>query len=374
MATKRDYYDVLGVDRNATDDEIKKAFRKLAFKYHPDHNHDDNTGEAFKECNEAYEVLSDRDKRSVYDRYGHAGVQNTAGRGFDDMEFSGFGDIFEAFFGGATGTAHQGPQQGTDQQVELSISFEEAAFGCEKTLKVSRVEHCSVCRGTGSRPGTDPVRCTTCNGTGQIRRVQQSIFGRFTNVATCSTCRGKGTIIKESCHQCKGSGRERFERNVNVRIPAGVDHGSQVIMRGEGDSGSLGGPSGNLFITLSVKTHEFFQRRGDDIIYELPLNFVQATLGDEVEVPSLVGKTKIKIPSGSQTGRLFRLKGQGIAHLNKGGRGDQLVILVVLSPEGLNDKQRQLLKELGNSLTSGNMPSRDKWKNWIDGVRDAFGE
>jgi molecular chaperone DnaJ len=374
MATKRDYYDILGVDRNATDEEIKKAFRKLAFKYHPDHNHDDHTGEAFKECNEAYEVLSDREKRAVYDRYGHAGVQNTAGRGFDDMEFGGFGDIFEAFFGGATGTAHQGPQQGADQQVELNISFEEAAFGCEKTLKVSRIEHCSVCRGIGSKPGTDPIRCTACNGTGQIRRVQQSIFGRFTNVATCSTCRGKGSVIKESCPQCKGSGRERFERNINVRIPAGVDHGSQVIMRGEGDSGSLGGPSGNLFITLSVKAHEFFQRRGDDIIYELPLNFVQATLGDEVEVPSLVGKTKIKIPSGSQTGRLFRLKGQGIAHLNKGGRGDQLVILVVLAPEGLNDKQRQLLKELGNSLTTGNLPSRDKWKNWIDGVRDAFGE
>jgi molecular chaperone DnaJ len=218
------------------------------------------------------------------------------------------------------------------------------------------------------------VRCTTCNGTGQIRKVQQSIFGRFTNITTCSTCRGRGTVIKEACPQCKGSGRERFERNINVRIPPGVDHGSQVIMRGEGDSGSLGGPSGNLYINIAVKAHEYFVRRGDDIIYELPLNFVQATLGDEVEVPGLAGKTKIKIPAGSQTGKLFRLKGQGIAHLNKGGRGDQLVILVVITPESLNDKQRQLLKELGSSLTPGNMPPREKWKNWIDGVRDAFGE
>jgi molecular chaperone DnaJ len=375
MTTKRDYYDVLGVDRNATDEEIKKAFRKLAFKYHPDHNQEDISGEAFKEVNEAYEVLSDRDKRSVYDRYGHAGIQNNgAGRGFDGMDFGGFGDIFETFFGGASGTAHQGPQQGSDQQAELTISFDEAAFGCEKNIKISRVEHCSVCHGLGSKPGIDPVRCTACNGTGQIRRVQQSIFGRFTNVTTCSACRGKGSVIKDYCPQCRGSGRERFERNINVRIPPGVDHGSQVIMRGEGDSGSLGGPSGNLYITISVKAHEHFLRRGDDIIYELPLSVFQASLGDEVEVPGLVGKTKLKIPAGSQTGRLFRLKGQGIAHLNKSGRGDQLIILVVLVPESLNDKQRQLFKELSNSLTPNNMPSREKWKNWIDGVRDAFGE
>jgi molecular chaperone DnaJ len=374
MTTKRDYYDVLGVDRNSTDEEIKKAFRKMAFKYHPDHNHDDSSGEAFKEVNEAYEVLSDRDKRAVYDRYGHAGVQNGTGRGFEGVDLGGFGDIFEAFFGGAGGAAQQGPQQGSDQQTEMTISFEEAAFGCEKTIKLSRVEHCSVCHGLGSKPGVDPVRCSACNGTGQIRRVQQSIFGRFTNVATCSTCRGKGSVIKDYCPQCRGSGRERFERNIDVRIPPGVDHGSQVMMRGEGDSGSLGGPSGNLYITISVKPHEYFQRRGDDIIYELPLDIFQAALGDEVEVPGLVGKTKLKIPPGSQTGRLFRLKGQGIAHLNKSGRGDQLIILVALVPEGLNDKQRQLLKELSNSLTPHNMPSRDKWKNWIDGVRDAFGE
>ena len=374
MATKRDYYEILGIERNASDEDIKKAFRKLAFKYHPDHNVEDSSGEAFKEINEAYEVLSDRDKRAAYDRYGHSGIQNGMGRGFEGMDFGGFGDIFDAFFGGATTSTRQGPQQGTDQKADLTITFEEAAFGTEKRFTISRIEHCSVCRGIGSKPGVDPVRCSVCNGTGQVRRVQQSVFGRFTNITTCSNCRGTGVIIKEPCHQCKGSGKERVVREINVRIPAGVDDNSQVVMRGEGDSGLRGGPSGNLYINVVVKPHEFLVRRGDDIVYELPVNFVQAALGDEVEVPGLVGKTKLKIPAGSQTGKLFRLKGQGISHLNRSGRGDQLILLVVLTPESLNDKQRQLLKELAGSLTHDNLPKREKWKSWMDGVRDAFGE
>lgn len=374
MTTKRDYYEILGVDRNASDEEIKKAFRKLAFKYHPDHNHEDRSGEAFKEINEAYEVLSDRNKRAAYDRYGHAGMDSTFTRGFEGMDFGGFGDIFDAFFGGTTTSTRQGPQQGADQRASLEISFEEAVFGVEKTLKVNRVENCSVCHGTGSKPGVNPVRCPDCNGSGQIRRVQQSIFGRFTNITTCGRCRGAGTIITESCPQCRGSGRERYERNINVRIPAGIDDGAQVIMRGEGDSGIRGGPAGNLYITISVKPHAYFKRRGDDIIYELPLSFIQAALGDEVEVPNLAGKTKIKIPPGSQTGKIFRLKGQGVSHLQRSGRGDQIIILVVLTPESLNEKQRNMLKELGRSLTDENMPKPEKWKTWIDGVRDAFGE
>ncbi len=374
MATKRDYYEILGIERNATDEDIKKAFRRLAFKYHPDHNHDANSGEAFKEINEAYEVLSDRDKRAAYDRYGHSGIESAWGRGFEGMDFGGFGDIFEAFFGGTTTSTRQGPQQGADQRANLTITFEEAAFGCEKNLKVVRIEHCSVCSGLGSRPGTSPVRCPDCNGTGQTRRVQQSIFGRFTNITTCSRCHGAGSIITDACPQCKGSGKERVERNISVRVPAGVDNGSQIMMRGEGNSGSRGGPNGNLYITLSVKAHEFFTRNGDDIIYELPINIAQAALGEEVEVPCLVGKTKIKIPAGSQTGKLFRLKGQGISHLNKGGRGDQLVLLVVITPDSLNDKQRQLLKELAASFTTGNMPPPEKWKTWLDGVRNAYGE
>lgn len=375
MATKRDYYEILGVDRNASEEDIKKAFRKLAFKYHPDHNTEDKSGEAFKEINEAYGVLCDRDKRAAYDRYGHAGVDNGMGRGFEGMDFGGFGDIFDAFFGGATSTAsRQGPQQGGDLRAAMTITFEEAVFGCEKDIKVHRVENCSNCHGTGSKPGTDPIRCPNCGGSGQVRRVQQSIFGRFTNVTTCSQCQGSGSIIKEACPQCRGSGKQRVERQINVRIPAGVDNGAQVMMRGEGDSGSRGGPSGNLFINVTVKPHEFFIRRDDDIIYELPVNFVQAALGDEVDVPGLAGKTRIKIPPGSQTGKLFRLKGQGVAHLQRSGRGDQLVVLVVLTPESLNNQQKNLLKELGNSLTGSNLPPKEKWKTWIDGVRDAFGE
>jgi molecular chaperone DnaJ len=374
MATRRDYYEILGVERNASDEEIKKAFRKLAFKYHPDHNREDSSGEAFKEINEAYEVLSDRDKRASYDRHGHSGVQSGFGRGFEGMDFGGFGDIFDAFFGGATATSHQGPQQGVDQKAELNLTFEEAVFGSEKEIKVSRTEYCSICLGSGSRPGVEPIRCPACNGTGQIRRIQQSIFGRFTNVSTCNRCHGTGTVITEYCPHCRGSGRERFERNVKVKVPAGVDEGAQIVIRGEGDSGSRGGPSGNLYVTISVKPHELFHRRDDDIIYELPVSFIQAALGDEVEVPTLVGKTKIKIPPGSQTGKLFRLKGQGISHVQKSGRGDQLVLLLVVTPDSLNEKQRQLLKELAGSFTPDNMPPRDKWKNWIDGVRDAYGE
>jgi molecular chaperone DnaJ len=374
MATnKRDYYEVLGIERNATDDDIKKAFRKLAFKYHPDHNQEEDDGEAFKEVNEAYQVLSDRDKRSVYDRYGHVGSESSFSRGFEDADLSGFGDIFDAFFGGATGPTHQGPQAGNDQKTNLTLTFEEAVFGTEKELHISRIEHCSVCHGLGSKPGINPTRCPMCNGSGQIRRVQQSIFGRFTNVATCSRCHGEGTVISEPCLKCQGSGRERAERTISIKIPPGVDDTSQVVMRGEGDSGSKGGPNGNLFINLSVKPHPYFVRREDDIVYELPINFVQAALGDEVEVPGLSGKTKIKIPAGSQTGKVFRLKGQGVSHLKRNGRGDQIILLVVVTPETLNDKQRQLLKELGASLTGQNMPAPEKWKNWLDGAKDAFG-
>lgn len=374
MATKRDYYEILGIDRNASDEDIKKAFRKLAFKYHPDHNREDKAGEAFKEVNEAYEVLSDRDKRAAYDRYGQSGMENSWGRGFEGMDFGGFGDIFDAFFGGATTSTRQGPTQGADLRAELTVTFEEAVFGTEKEVKISRIESCSVCRGPGSKPGMDPVRCPSCNGAGQIRRVQQSVFGRFTNIATCSRCHGLGTIITEPCPQCKGSGKERQERTVKVRIPAGVDEGAQIVVRGEGDAGSRGGPSGSLYVTISVKPHEFFLRRDDDIIYELSLNFVQAALGDEVEVPGLVGKTRIKIPPGSQTGKLFRLKGQGISHVNRSGRGDQLILLVVVTPDSLSDKQKQILKEFRDSLTPENMPPSEKRKTWIDGIRDAYGE
>ena len=351
MPTKRDYYEALGINRNATDEEIRKAFRKLAFKYHPDHNHEDRTGEKFKEINEAYEVLSDPDKRAAYDRFGHSGAEGFFGRGFEGFNFGGFGDIFDAFFGGTTTATRQTPQRGTDLDYRLTITLEEAAFGCQKELNISRTENCSLCQGTGSKPGSQPKRCTNCNGTGQVHRVHQSLFGRFTNVTTCSRCHGEGRIITEPCPQCRGTGRENRQRSISVKIPAGVDDSTQIRLKGEGDAGRRGGPSGNLYITLSVLKHEFFTRDGDNILYELPINFAQAALGTEVEVPTLDGNTKLKIPAGSQAGTVFRLKGRGISHLHRRGGGDQLVTLLVVTPDSLTKKQRQLFQELANSLS-----------------------
>ncbi len=361
MATKPVYYEVLGIGKNATDEEIKKAFRKLAFKYHPDHNRNDGAEAKFKEINEAYQVLSDPDKRATYDRFGHLGGERLFERGFDGFDFGGFGDIFDAFFGRTT-TTRQTPQRGADLRYRVTITFEEAAFGSEKEINISRTENCSVCQGTGSKSGSQPTRCPSCNGTGQVRQVQQSLFGRFTNITTCSQCHGEGRIITEPCPHCRGKGKEKRQRSIFVKIPAGVDEGTQIRVTGEGDTGTRGGPAGNLYVTLSVKQHEFFTREGDDIHYKLPINFAQAALGTEVEVPTLEGPTKLKIPSGSQTGKIFRLKNKGINHLHRSGRGDQLVSLFVATPDLLNKKQRQLLEELAESLGPDNMPSPEKWK------------
>jgi len=350
MPTKRDYYEVLGIGRNATDEEIRKAFRKLAFKYHPDHNHEAGAEGRFKEVNEAYEVLSDPDKRAAYDRFGHGGAEGFFGRGFEGFDFGGFGDIFDAFFGRTTTATRQAPQQGADLRYRTTITLEEAAFGTEKEIKISRIENCSQCQGVGCKPGSQLSRCPNCNGTGQVRRTQQSIFGRFTNITTCSRCHGEGRIITEPCPQCRGTGKEKRQRNILVKIPAGVDDGSQIRLRGEGDAGTRGGPSGNLYIAVSVEQHELFTRDGDDIIYELPINFAQAALGAEVEVPTLDGEVKLKVPAGSQTGKVFQLKNKGILHLHRNGRGDQLVRLLVVTPESLTEKQRQLFQELANNL------------------------
>jgi len=340
MPTKRDYYEVLGVERNATDEEIRRAFRKLAFKYHPDHNQEDKTGEKFKEVNEAYEVLSDPDKRAAYDRFGHGGAEGLFGRGFEGFDFGGFGDIFDAFFGGAA-TSRQAPQRGNHLRYRMTITFEEAALGCEKEITITRTEHCSMCQGTGSKPGSSPSRCPNCDGSGQVRRIQQSLFGRFAHTVPCPQCQGEGRII-----------------------PAGVDNGAQIRLGGEGEAGRKGGPAGDIYISLSVKEHELFTRHNYDLLYELPVNFVQAALGTEVEVPTLNGKAKLKIPAGSQTGQMFKLKGQGVPHLRGGGRGDQLVSLFVATPDSLNKKQRQLLEELGESLNPGNMPKPKKWQGF----------
>ena len=364
MPTKRDYYEVLGIDRDATDEEIRKAFRKLAFKYHPDHNQDDKTGERFKEVNEAYEVLSDADKRAAYDRFGHSGAEGLFGRGFEGFDFGGFGDIFDAFFGGAATATRQAPRRGADLSYEITITFEEAALGCEKGVSISRTELCSLCQGVGSKPGSQPARCPNCNGSGQVRRVHQSLFGRFAQTATCNQCHGEGHVITEPCPQCRGTGKEKHKRKISVRIPAGVNNGSHIRLRGEGEAGTRGGSPGNLYITLSVKEHEFFTRQGDDILYELPIDFAQAALGTEVEVLTLNDKTKLKVPAGSQTGQVFRLKGQGIAHLHGSGHGDLLVTLFVATPDSLTEKQRQLLWELGESLSPDNMPDLKKWRGF----------
>jgi len=358
---KRDYYEVLGIDRDASDEEIRRAFRRLAFKYHPDHNRDEQAGEEFKEVNEAYEVLSNAEKRAAYDRFGHGGIEGFGEQGFD---LGGFGDIFDAFFGGATATARRGPQRGTDLYYSITTSFEEAALGCEKEISILRTENCSKCQGVGSKPGTQPKKCPSCNGSGQVRRVHQSLFGRFAHTATCEQCQGSGRIITDPCPQCQGTGREKCKRKITVNIPAGVDNGTYIRLKGEGEAGVRGGSTGSLYLTLSVKEHEFFSRRNDDILYELPIDFVQATLGTEVEVPTLNGNAKLKIPPGSQTGQVFKLKKQGVPRLHKNGHGDQLVTLFVATPESLTRKQRQTLKEFGNSLSPANMPGAEKWKGF----------
>jgi molecular chaperone DnaJ len=353
MSVKRDYYEVLGLGKNATEEEIKKSFRKLAFQYHPDKNHDDGASDKFKEINEAYQILSDPDKRSSYDRFGHAGVAGTpfgqAG-GFEDFGFGGFGDIFETFFGGMGGQSHRGPSRGVDLRYELKLTFEEAALGTEKEIKIRRTEFCSDCKGTGAKPGTEPVSCPECGGTGRLRRTQQSIFGRFTNVVPCTRCRSEGKIISEPCPRCRGTGHESFERQISVSIPAGVDEGTRVQLTGQGDAGERGAAAGNLFVELKISPHQFFRREDSDIIFDLSVNIAQASLGIDIEVPTLYGDAHLKVPAGSQSGTVFTLKGKGVPHFRRPGKGDELVRLNVVTPEKLTKEQKKLLEELAETF------------------------
>lgn len=369
MPTKRDYYEILGVSRDATDEEIRKAFRKLAFKYHPDHNHQEGAEARFKEVNEAYQVLSDPNRRASYDRFGY-GAEGLFGQGFEGFDFGGLGDIFDAFFGGTT-TTRQAPRRGADLYQHLTISFAEAVFGAEKEVKITRTENCSRCHGTGTKPDSQPIRCPNCNGSGQVKRMHQSIFGRFTNIATCPQCHGEGRVITDPCPNCHGSGKEKQPRLISVNIPAGIDDGFQIRLSGEGEVGSRGGSSGNLYIIISVEPHEFFVREDDHILYELPVNFTQAALGAEVEIPTLEGQTKLKIPAGSQSGDVFRLKDKGVPHVHGNRRGDQLVILSVVIPEKLNQKQRQLLEELAKGLGSVKMRP-PKGKGLLERIKNVY--
>ena len=373
MATKRDYYEVLGVPRTATEEDIKKAFRKLAFQYHPDRNRSPDAEARFKEINEAYEVLSDTNKRATYDRFGHNGPPGFGNfEGFGNFGgFGGFGDIFETFFGGAATMSRRGPQRGADLRYDLEISFEEAVFGCEKEIELARSETCSVCNGSRAAPGSQPTTCPTCQGSGEVRRVQQSIFGQFVNVSECNRCRGEGRIVTEPCPQCRGTGKERKVRKIAVRIPGGVDDNSQIRLTGEGEMGANGGRPGNLYVAVSVKPHPFFERRGDDIVYDLVVNVAQAALGDEVKVPTVEGEVEVKIPPGTQTGKVFTLRNKGVPHLRGAGRGDQLVRVSVAIPRELTDHQRKLFQELGKTL--GREPHPHEGKSFFDRIKEALG-
>jgi molecular chaperone DnaJ len=348
--TKRDYYDILGVQRDADDAALKRAFRKLARQYHPDVNRDAGAEASFKEISEAYEVLNDPQKRQLYDQYGHAGVN---GAGADFGNFGGFGsfsDIFEQFgsiFGGATQTTgRRGQQRGADLRYDLSITFEEAAFGCEKELSIPRLETCAHCTGKGAEPGSEMKRCPQCNGTGEVRRVQQSFFGQFVNVTVCNRCRGEGQIISSPCKECRGEGRIQTTKKLAVKIPPGVDNDQQIRMTGEGEAAPRGGTQGNLYVVLTVKPHAYFKRDGADIHLELPLTFPQAALGDQVEVPTIDGKEKLTIPPGTQTGKLFRLRDKGVPRLRSMGRGDQYVTVTLRTPTSLSARERELYEEL----------------------------
>lgn len=376
-ANKRDYYEVLGVSRNASEDEVKRAFRRLAKQYHPDANKEQGAEARFVEINEAYEVLSDPQKRAAYDRYGHAGVGNgVGGAGFNDFAgFSSINDLFETFFGSATGTTHRtGTQRGADLRYDLTITFEEAVFGCQKEIELPRWETCPTCRGNGAQPGTSTTRCSACQGTGEIRRVQQSIFGQFVNVIMCERCRGEGRVITTPCEKCRGQGRVRNNRRVVVNIPAGVDDGINVRVTGEGEISARGGTPGNLYVILTVKPHPFFKRQGNDILYEMPISFAQAALGSEVEVPTVDGKTTtLKIPAGTQSNRSFRLKGMGVPVVHSSARGDEHVIVKVVTPTNLTPEQKRLLEEFDRlEREQAEQNGKNIFRDLFEKTKDVF--
>ena len=351
MSTKRDYYEVLGVDRNVDDQALKKAYRKLAMKYHPDRNPDNKEAEEkFKEVNEAYEVLSDAEKRRRYDQFGHDGVNGQFGGGSQGFGggFGGFEDIFGDIFGDVFGgqrTRRRGPERGQDIKQRVTISFEDAAFGKKIEIKLNRTEECSECHGSGAKAGTGKKTCPTCNGTGEVRTVQRTPFGNIQSSRTCSTCNGEGELIETPCPKCHGKGHTRKVKTIEVDIPAGIDDGQMIKLSGQGEIGKKGGPRGDLYIVVSIKEHPLFTRDGFDGYFEMPITFVQATLGDEIEVPTIDGKVKYTIPEGTQSGTTFRLRDKGIPRLRGNSRGDQYIKITVEIPKKLNEKQKDILRE-----------------------------
>lgn len=372
---KRDYYEVLGVSRDAGEQEIKKAYRRLARQYHPDVNKDDPEAEAkFKEVNEAYRVLSDPETRARYDQFGHAAFEQAganAGGGSDPFGgfggFGGFDDIFDMFFGGGE-RRRTGPVRGADLRFDLELDFEDAAFGVETEIEVPRTEVCPRCRGNQAEPGTPIRTCPNCGGSGEVRQARQTAFGRFVNVQPCANCRGEGKVVEKPCTECRGAGAVHRRRKLKVKIPAGVDEGYRLRLSGEGEAGERGGPPGDLYVFISVRPHELFERHGNDVICEVPISFTQAALGDEIEVPTLDGRAKVKVPEGTQSGTRFRLRGKGIPDPRGYGRGDHFVHVKVVTPTRLTDRQRELLK----AFAEAGGDKVEEAKGFFDRVKDAL--
>ena len=374
MSEKRDYYEVLGLKKGASDDEIKKAYRKMAIKYHPDRNlNNKEEAEAhMKEINEAYDVLKDPQKKAQYDQFGHDAF--TAGGGGGTGGFGGFGDfgdIFDTFFGGGgrSQARRNGPEQGADLRMDIELTFEEAAFGVEKELKVPRMENCTECGGTGAAKGTSPEECSNCHGTGQVQSYANTPFGRMVNSHVCERCGGSGKIIKTPCKECGGRGQKKVNKTIKVKIPAGIDEGQRIRVSGGGQAGKRGGPSGDLYVYVYIKKHELFTREGYDVLCEVPVTFVQAALGDTIEVPTIHGKVEMKVAAGTQSGTVMRLRGKGIPMLRRNGNGDQHVRIKVLTPQKLSGRQKELLKEFDE--LSGNKVNPEQ-ESFFSKVKKIF--
>lgn len=376
MSSKKDFYELLGVNKGASEADLKKAYRKLAKEHHPDVNQGNKDAEhKFKEINEAYEVLSDSQKRARYDQFGHAGNDGGGfgGGGFEDMDF-GFGDIFESFFGGGFGGRggrnKKGPRKGADIKIAAEITFEEAAFGVEKEVSINRLEVCSTCKGSGAKEGTSPTTCKHCNGAGQVQVKQNTPFGQFVNVKNCDICHGDGKINTNPCQQCSGQGKNKKTVKLSFKIPAGIDDGQTISLRGEGDPGIYGGPSGDLYVSIRVKQHNIFLREGTDVHCTIPITFVQATLGADIEIPTLHGREKFNIPEGTQSNTVFKMRGKGIPYIRGNGKGDQYCKIIIDIPKKLNDKQKELLKEFAAQTSD---ESHEQSKSFFNKMKDVFG-
>ena len=374
--TKRDYYEILGVARTADKEEIKRAFRRLARQYHPDVNQSPEAETKFKEINEAYEVLSDDQRRAMYDRFGHAAANGQmGGNPFGGAGDFPFGDIFETFFGGGTGQrggARTRAQRGADRRYDLTLEFREAVSGVNKQIEIDRLEECEHCHGQRAEPGSNTQSCPICRGSGEVRRVQNTILGQFVSVSPCERCGGEGRIITTPCTVCQGQGRTRNHRTIEVDVPAGVDDGTQIRLTGEGDAGLFGGPPGNLFVLLHVRPDPVFTREGDDLLLDLPLTIAQAALGDDIEIPTLEGARPFRVPEGTQNGKVFRLRDQGVPRLRSASRGDLVITARVMTPTNLTHEQRELLERLGRTLSPVTKASEHN-KGFFDKFKDALG-